>query len=119
MQGLRSSTVVANDLARHFTELYAFFPGLLASAENGTTAEPGALQTRNRKESSKTAQLNGRRSAAHSILAGCGSLQPRPYTFAQTSLLPSLFACNRAADDTFRLGRDPPPHPRTSARGKS
>jgi hypothetical protein len=88
VQGLRSSTVLANDLARlaNFTELYAFFPGLLASAENGTTVEPGALQTRNRKESSKTAQLNGRRSAAHSILAGCGSLQPSPYTFAQTSL---------------------------------
>ena len=29
-------------------------------------------------------------------------LQQRPYTFAQTNLSPSFFACDKAADHTFR-----------------
>ena len=34
-------------------------------------------------------------------------LQRRPYTFAQTNLSLSLFACDKAADHTFRLARHP------------
>jgi len=30
-------------------------------------------------------------------------LQQRPYTFAQTNLSPSFFACDKAADHTFRF----------------
>jgi hypothetical protein len=30
-------------------------------------------------------------------------LQQRPYTFAQTNLSQSFFACDKAADHTFRL----------------
>src|SRR5439155_18177587 len=32
-------------------------------------------------------------------------LQQRPYTFAQTNLSPSFFACDKAADHTFRVAR--------------
>jgi hypothetical protein len=32
-------------------------------------------------------------------------LQQRPNTFAQTNLSPSLFACDKAADHTFRFAR--------------
>jgi hypothetical protein len=34
-------------------------------------------------------------------------LQRRPYTFAQTNLSPSFFACDKAADHTFRFARYP------------
>ena len=34
-------------------------------------------------------------------------LQRRPYTFAQTNLSPSFFACDKAADHTFRFVRQP------------
>jgi hypothetical protein len=34
-------------------------------------------------------------------------LQQRPNTFAQTNLSPSFFACDKAADHTFRVGDDP------------
>ena len=47
-------------------------------------------------------------SAAHSILARSEQLQQRPYTFAQTNLLLSLFACDKAADHTFRVADKPP-----------
>ena len=33
-------------------------------------------------------------------------LQQRPYTFAQTNLSLSFFACNKAADHTFWFARD-------------
>jgi hypothetical protein len=33
--------------------------------------------------------------------------QPRPNTFAQTILSLSLFACDKAADHTFRVARHP------------
>jgi hypothetical protein len=32
-------------------------------------------------------------------------LQQRPNTFAQTNLSPSFFACDKAADHTFRVAR--------------
>ena len=35
-------------------------------------------------------------------------LQQRPYTFAQTNLSPSFFACDKGADHTFRLAGDTP-----------
>jgi hypothetical protein len=35
-------------------------------------------------------------------------LQRRPNTFAQTILSPSFFACDKAADHTFRLADDTP-----------
>jgi hypothetical protein len=34
-------------------------------------------------------------------------LQRRPNTFAQTILSPSFFACDKAADHTFRIARHP------------
>ncbi len=34
-------------------------------------------------------------------------LQRRPNTFAQTILSLSFFACDKAADHTFRFARDP------------
>jgi hypothetical protein len=34
-------------------------------------------------------------------------LQHRPNTFAQTNLSSSFFACDKAADHTFRLAHDP------------
>ena len=46
------------------------------------------------------------KSAAHSILARSEPLQQRPYTFAQTNLSLSLFACDKAADHTFRVADD-------------
>ena len=49
---------------------------------------------------------NGDKSAAHSILARSDQLQQRPYTFAQTNLSCSLFACDEAADHTFRVARE-------------
>src|SRR5581483_8378730 len=36
-------------------------------------------------------------------LAGSDQLQQRPNTFAQTNLSISLFACDKAADHTFRM----------------
>ena len=42
-------------------------------------------------------------SVAHSILARRTFLQQRPYTFAQTNPVILLFACNQAADHTFRI----------------
>jgi len=35
--------------------------------------------------------------------ASCVSSDERPYTFAQTNLSPSFFACDKAADHTFRF----------------
>ena len=72
---------------------------------NGPT--PALSETRNRKKSYETALLMGKeRSAFHP-----GQelpLQRRPYTFAQTNLSLSLFACDKAADHTFRFAGDPP-----------
>jgi hypothetical protein len=34
-------------------------------------------------------------------------LQRRPNTFAQTNLPPSFFACDKAADHTFRIADNP------------
>jgi hypothetical protein len=35
-------------------------------------------------------------------------LEQRPNTFSQTNLSPSFFACDKAADHTFRLANNTP-----------
>jgi hypothetical protein len=47
-------------------------------------------------------------------------LQRRPNTFAQTNLSTSFFACDKAADHTFRIADNPPsgePTPRCECDG--
>jgi hypothetical protein len=100
------------------TTVLCFLPGLLANHEMAQRSNPGALQPRNRKKSYETALLMGKRAQRIPSWPGL-SLQRRPYTFAQTNLSLSLFACDKAADHTFRFFGDPPgttPTPRNAFR---
>jgi hypothetical protein len=47
--------------------------------------------------------MRRRRSAFHQVPGACAP--KRPETFAQTILSLSFFACDKAADHTFRFGR--------------
>ena len=65
---------------------------------------PSAVETRTRKQSVKTAQLNGRRRSAFPPGPECFTPPKAEYICADHTVI-SLFACNRAADHTFREAR--------------
>jgi hypothetical protein len=68
--------------------------------------KPSVLETRTRKKSSKTTQLNGKR--AQRIPSWPGVLSPTKAVYiCADQPVNSLFACGRAADHTFRVARDP------------
>jgi hypothetical protein len=67
--------------------------------------DPGAPETCTRKQPAKAVLLKKDESAAHSIQARRSLLQQRPDTFAQTNTPFPFFACNTAADHTFRVAR--------------
>src|ERR1700748_2980644 len=71
---------------------------------NGRSRRSRNLQPENASKGSVTKKDEG---TAHSIQARRSLLQQRPDTFAQTIPSSSFFACNTAADHTFRVGDNP------------
>src|SRR2546421_8544746 len=64
-------------------------------------------QNPNSEEAFQDCLTKWEESAAHSIMARSDQLQQRPNTFAHTNLSLSLFACDKAADHTFRVADKP------------
>src|SRR5579864_310773 len=87
--------------------VYDFLPGLLAKTARWHNGPTRRSQNPNSEEVFQDCLTKWEESAAHSILARSDQLQQRPNTFAQTNLSISLFACDKAADHTFRVARDP------------
>ena len=67
---------------------------------NGRSRRSRNLHSENAYQGSETKKDEG---AAHSIQARRSLLQQRPDTFAQTNSVILFFACNTAADHTFRV----------------
>jgi hypothetical protein len=85
-----------------YYEVDDFLPGLLANHEMAQRSNPALLKPVTGRSLPRLPSYLGRgRSAFHQ---GQGfALQRRPYTFAQTHLSLSFFACDTTADHTFRL----------------
>ena len=83
--------------------VYDFLPGLLAKTTRWHNGRTRRSQNPNSEEVFQDCLTKWEESAAHSILARSDQLQQRPNTFAQTNLSISLFACDKAADHTFRM----------------
>ena len=85
--------------------VYDFLPGLLAKTTRWHNGRTRHSQNPNSEEVFQDCLTKWEESAAHSILARSDQLQQRPNTFAQTNLSISLFACDKAADHTFRVAQ--------------